>query len=51
MSWTDELSEPIHNYDDEYTRHIIKQTIKGGKNGAFIHYFESSRSNLSWDII
>ena len=30
--------EPIYSYNDKYMRHFVRQSIKGGKVGAFNQY-------------
>ena len=34
--------EPIYSYNDKYMRHFVRQSIKGGKVGAFNQYYESN---------
>ena len=43
--------EPIYSYNDKYMRHFVRQSIKGGKVGAFNQYFESTISDKIFKTI
>ena len=44
-------NEPIYSYTDKYMRHFVRQSIKGGKVGAFNQYFESNISDKIFKTI
>ena len=46
-----EEDEPIYSYNDKYMRHFVRQSIKGGKVGAFNQYFESTISDKIFKTI
>ena len=46
-----EENEPIYSYTDKYMRHFVRQSIKGGKVGAFNQYFESTISDKIFKTI
>ena len=46
-----DLIEPIYTYTDKYMRHFVRQSIKGGKVGAFNQIYESEVSDIIFDII
>ena len=43
--------EPIYSYADKYMRHFGRQSIKGGKVGAFNQSYESQISNKVFETI
>ena len=50
-SLRDEIDEPIYNYNDEFMRHIVRQSIKGGRCGNYNQYYKSTISNEVFNII
>ena len=46
-----DLYEPIYFYTDKYMRHFVRQSIKGGKVGAFDKIYESEVSDKIFNII
>ena len=46
-----DLIEPIYTYTDKYIRYFVRQSIKGGKVGAFNQIYESEISDKIFDII
>ena len=46
-SLRDESDEPIYTYNDEFVRHFVRQSIKGGRFSALNQYF---KSNLSQEV-
>ena len=46
-----EDDEPIYSYTDKYMRHFVRQSIKGGKVGAFNQNYQSSISDKIFKII
>ena len=46
-----EEDEPIYTYDDKYMRCLIRQSIKGGRVGAFIQYQKSKHCDDILKII
>ena len=46
-----EEDEAIYSYTDKYLRHFVRQSIKGGKVGAFNQSYESSISDIIFNTI
>ena len=46
-----DLIEPIYTYTDKCMRYFVRQSIKGGKVGAFNQIYESEISDKIFDII
>ena len=44
-SLRDESDEPIYTYNDEFMRHFVRQSIKGGRCSALNRYYKSSISD------
>ena len=44
-SLRDENYEPIYTYNDEFMRHFVRQSIKGGRCSALYQYYKSNVSN------
>ena len=38
----DENDEPIYTYNDEYKRHFVSKSIKGGRYASYNQYYKSS---------
>ena len=47
ISLRDESDEPIYTYNDEYMRHFVRQSIKGGRCSALNQYY---KSNISQEV-
>ena len=47
----DESDEPIYTYNDEYMRHFVRQSIKGGRCSALNQYYKSNISQEVFNII
>ena len=47
----DESDEPIYTYNDELTRHFVRQSIKGGRCSALNQYYKSNFSQEVFSII
>ena len=50
-SLRDENDEPIYTYNDEFMRHFVRQSIKGGRCSALNQYYESNISQEVFNII
>ena len=50
-SLRDESDEPIYTYNDEYMRHFVRQSIKGGRCSALNQYYKSNISNELFNFI
>ena len=50
-SLRDESDEPIYTYNDEYMRHFVRQSIKGGRCAALNQYYKSNISQEVFNII
>ena len=46
-SLRDESDEPIYTHNDEYMRHFVRQSIKGGRCSALNQYY---KSNISQEV-
>ena len=46
-SLRDESDEPIYTYNDEFMRHFVRKSIKGGRCSALNQYY---RSNISQEV-
>ena len=47
----DENDEPIYTYNDEFMRHFVRQSIKGGRCSALNQYYKSSISDEVFNSI
>ena len=47
----DENDEPIYTYNDEYMRHFVRKSIKGGRCAALNQWFKSTISDEVFEII
>ena len=47
----DENDEPIYTYNDEFMRHFVRQSIKGGRCSALNQFFKSFDSDEVFNII
>ena len=47
----DESDEPIYTYNDEFMRHFVRQSIKGGRCSALNQYYKSNISQEVFTII
>ena len=47
----DESDEPIYTYNDEFMRHFVRQSIKGGRCSALNQYYKSNISKELFYII
>ena len=50
-SLRDENDEPIYTYDDEFMRHFVRQSLKGGRCSALNQYYKSKISDEVFNII
>ena len=50
-SLRDENDEPIYTYNDEFMRHFVRQSIKGGRRSALNQYYKSNISQEVFNII
>ena len=50
-SLRDESDEPIYTYNDEFMRHFVRQSIKGGRCSALNQYFKSNISKEVFNIV
>ena len=50
-SLRDENDEPIYSYNEEYMRHFIGQSIRGGRCSALNQYYKSAISQEVFNII
>ena len=50
-SLRDESDEPIYTYNDEFMRHFVRQSIKGGPCSALNQYYKSNISKEVFNII
>ena len=50
-SLRDESDEPIYTYNDEFMRHFVRQSIKGGRCSALNQYYKSNISKEVFNII
>ena len=50
-SLRDESDEPIYTYNDEFMRHFVRQSIKGGRCSALNQYFKSNISQEVFNVI
>ena len=44
----DESDEPIYTYNNEFMRHFVRQSIKGGRCGSYNQYY---KSNISDEVL
>ena len=47
----DENDEPIYTYNDEFMRHFVRKSIKGGRRADYNQYYISSISDEVFNII
>ena len=47
----DESDEPIYTYNDEFMRHFVRQSIKGGRCSALNQYYKSNISNEVFNFV
>ena len=47
----DENDEPIYTYNDEFMRHFVRQSIKGGRCSALNQYYRSTISDQVFNIM
>ena len=50
-SLRDESDEAIYTYNDEFMRHFVRQSIKGGRCGSYNQYYKSNISQEVFNII
>ena len=50
-SLRDQSGEPIYIYNDEFMRHFVRQSIKGGRCSALNQYYKSIISQEVFNII
>ena len=50
-SLRDENDEPIYTYNDEFMRHFVRQSKKGGRCSALHHYHKSTIPDEVFNII
>ena len=50
-SLREENDEPIYTYNDEFMRHFVRQSIKGGRCSALNQYYKSAISREVFNII
>ena len=50
-SLRDENDEPIYTYNDEFMRHFVRKSIKGGRCSALNQYYKSNISQEVFNII
>ena len=50
-SLRDESDEPIYTYNDEFMRHFVRQSIKGGRCSALNQYYKSNILQEVFNII
>ena len=50
-SLRDENDEPIYTYNDEYMRHFVRKSIKGGRCTALNQYYKSTVSDEVFNIM
>ena len=50
-SLRDESDEPIYTYNDEFMRHFVRKSIKGGRCSALNQYYKSNISQEVFNII
>ena len=50
-SLRDESDEPIYTYNDEFMRHFVRQSLKGGRCSALNQYYKSNISQEVFNII
>ena len=50
-SLRDENDEPIYTYNDEFMRHFVRKSIKGGRCSALNQYYKSNISKEVFNII
>ena len=50
-SLRDENDEPIYTYNDEFMRHFVRQSIKGGRCSALNQYYKSNIAQEVFNII
>ena len=50
-SLRDESDEPIYTYNDEFKRHFVRQSIKGGRCLALNQYYKSNNSDEVFNSI
>ena len=49
-SLRDESDEPIYTYNDEFMRHFVRQSVKGGRCSALNQYYKSNISKEVFNI-
>ena len=49
-SLREENDEPIYTYNDEFMRHFVRQSIKGGRCSALNQYYKSNISQEFFNI-
>ena len=50
-SLRDESDEPVYTYNDEFLRHFVRKSIKGGRCSALNQYYKSNISQEVFNII
>ena len=50
-SLRDENDDPIYIYNDEYMRHFVRKSIKGGRCASYNQYYKSANSVEVFSII
>ena len=50
-SLREENDEAIYTYNDEFMRHFVRQSIKGGRCSALNQYYKSNISQKVFNII
>ena len=51
ISLRDENDEPIYTYNDEFIRHFVRQSVKGGRCSALNQYYKSTIADEVYNII
>ena len=46
-----ENDEPIYTYNDEYVRHFVRKSVKGGRCSGLNQYYKSNISDEVFNII
>ena len=44
-SLRDENDKPIYTYNDEFMRHFVRQSMKGGRCGSYNQYYKANISD------
>ena len=50
-SLRDENDEPIYTYNDEFMKHFVRKSIKGGRCSTLNQYYKSNISKEVFNII